>query len=49
MNKTRLINKSILIKAVKTALAALFSIIVSQEVSLDFAAAAGIITIIKIF
>lgn len=49
MNKIRLINKSILIKAVKTALAALFSIIVSQELSLDFVAAAGIITIIKIF
>lgn len=49
MNKTKLVNKSILIRAVKTALAALLAIIVSQELSLDFAAAAGIITIIKIF
>lgn len=49
MNKTRLINKSILIRIVKTALAALLSIIVSQELSLDFGATAGIITFIKIF
>ena len=49
MNKTRLINKSILIRTVKTALAALLSIIVSQELSLDFAAAAGIIAILNIF
>lgn len=49
MNKTRLINKSILIRTVKTALAALLAIIVSQELSLDFAAAAGIIAILNIF
>ena len=49
MNKIRLINKSILIRTVKTALAALLSIIVSQELSLDFAAAAGIIAILNIF
>lgn len=49
MNKTKLINKSILIRTVKTALAALLAIIVSQELSLDFAAAAGIIAILNIF
>lgn len=49
MNKIRLINKSILIRTVKTALAALLAIIVSQELSLDFAAAAGIIAILNIF
>ena len=49
MNKTRLINKSILIRTVKTALAALLAIIVSQELSLDFAAAAGIIAILNIY
>lgn len=49
MNKIRLINKSILIRTVKTALAALLSIIVSQELSLDFAAAVGIIAILNIF
>lgn len=49
MNKIRLINNSILIRTVKTALTALLSVIVSQELSLDFVAAAGIITIIKKF
>lgn len=49
MNKTKLVNKSILIRTVKTALAALLAIIVSQELSLDFAAAAGIIAILNIF
>lgn len=42
-------NKSILIRTVKTAVAAFLAIVVSQELSLDFAAAAGIIAILNIF
>lgn len=44
-----IINKSILIRTVKTAVAAFLAIVVSQEFSLDFAAAAGIIAILNIF
>lgn len=40
---------TILIRTVKTAAAALLAIIVSQALSLDFAAAAGIIAILNIF
>ena len=42
-------NKSILIRTVKTAVEAFLAIVVSQELSLDFAAAAGIIAILNIF
>lgn len=44
-----IMNKSILIRTVKTAVAAFLAIVVSQELSLDFAAAAGIIAILNIF
>lgn len=42
-------NKSILIRTLKTAFAALLAILVAQELSLDYAAAAGIIAILNIF
>lgn len=42
-------NKTILIRTIKTALAALLSIIVAQELSLEYASAAGIIAILNIF
>ena len=42
-------NKTILIRTIKTALAALLAILVAQELSLDYAAAAGIIAILNIF
>lgn len=41
--------KSIISRTVKTALASLLAIIVSQELSLEFAAAAGIIAILNVF
>ena len=41
--------KSIISRTIKTALAALLAIIVSQELSLEFAAAAGIIAILNVF
>lgn len=41
--------KTILIRTIKTAVAALLSIIVAQKLSLEFAAAAGIIAILNIF
>ena len=42
-------NKSIVSRTIKTALASLLAIIVSQELSLEFAAAAGIIAILNVF
>ena len=42
-------NKTILIRTIKTALAALLAIIVAQELSLEYASAAGIIAILNIF
>lgn len=42
-------NKTILVRTIKTALAALLAILISQELSLEFAAAAGIIAILNIF
>ena len=42
-------NKTILIRTINTALAALLAILVAQELSLDYAAAAGIIAILNIF
>lgn len=42
-------NKSIISRAIKTAVAALLAIVVSQELSLEYAAAAGIIAILNIF
>lgn len=42
-------SKSLLIRTVKTAFAAILSIIVAEQLSLDFAAAAGIIAILNIF
>lgn len=42
-------NKTILIRTIKTALASLLSIIVAQELSLEYASAAGIIAILNIF
>lgn len=41
--------KSIVSRTIKTALASLLAIIVSQELSLEFAAAAGIIAILNVF
>ena len=41
--------KSIISRTIKTALASLLAIIVSQELSLEFAAAAGIIAILNVF
>lgn len=41
--------KSIISRPIKTALASLLAIIVSQELSLEFAAAAGIIAILNVF
>ena len=42
-------NKTILIRTIKTALASLLAIIVAQELSLEYASAAGIIAILNIF
>lgn len=42
-------NKTILIRTIKTALASLLAIIVAQELSLECASAAGIIAILNIF
>lgn len=42
-------NKTILIRTIKTALASLLSIIVAQNLSLEYASAAGIIAILNIF
>lgn len=42
-------SKSLLIRTVKTAFAAILSIIVAEQLALDFAAAAGIIAILNIF
>ncbi|MDU4671726.1 MAG: aromatic acid exporter family protein [Finegoldia magna] len=41
--------KSIISRTIKTALASLLAIVVSQELSLEFAAAAGIIAILNVF
>ncbi len=41
--------KTILIRTIKTAVAALLSIIIAQKLSLEFAASAGIIAILNIF
>lgn len=41
--------KSIVSRTIKTALSSLLAIIVSQELSLEFAAAAGIIAILNVF
>lgn len=44
-----IMKKSIVSRTIKTALASLLAIIVSQELSLEFAAAAGIIAILNVF
>ena len=44
-----ILKKSIVSRTIKTALASLLAIIVSQELSLEFAAAAGIIAILNVF
>ena len=42
-------NKIVLIRTLKTAFAALFSIILAQEIGLEYSAAAGIIAILNVF
>lgn len=44
-----ILRKSIISRTIKTALASLLAIVVSQELSLEFAAAAGIIAILNVF
>lgn len=44
-----IMRKSIISRTIKTALASLLAIVVSQELSLEFAAAAGIIAILNVF
>lgn len=42
-------NRGLIIRAVKTAFAAIFSIILAGKLGLDYGAAAGIIAILNIF
>lgn len=42
-------NKTVMVRTLKTAFASLFSILIAEELGLDYAAAAGIIAILNVF